>query len=207
MIYSQEVFNLLTKQHPNAGCELNFKTPYELLVATILSAQCTDKRVNEVTAVLFEKYNTPELILQLGLEGLKKYIFSCGFYNNKAKNIIEMSQDLIDRFNGVVPEDFDSLTSLAGVGRKTASVVSCVAFNIPAMPVDTHVFRVSRRIGLSKGRDPAEVEKDLKEQFPKEQWNTLHHTLIFHGRYVCESRKPKCEECYIKDICKKIIVK
>ena len=189
----------LEKMHPNAKCELDFTTPYELLVATILSAQCTDKRVNEVTKVLFKTYNTPEKILELGEDGLKPFIFSCGFYNNKAKNILAMTKELIEKYGGEVPKNLELLTQLPGVGRKTASVVMSVAYNEPAMPVDTHVFRVSNRLGLSNGKTPEEVETDLRGIYKKEDWYKVHHTLIFHGRYICQSRNPKCGECCIKE--------
>ena len=196
-----EILDKLKIMHPNAGCELNYKTPFELLVAVILSAQCTDKRVNMITDELFKVYNTPEQFAALTVEELKPYIFSCGFYNNKGKNIIAMSKALMEKYDGEVPRDFDKLTELAGVGRKTASVVSCVAFNEPAMPVDTHVNRVSKRIGFSQGKTVEKVEEDLKVLFPKEAWNILHHTLIFHGRYICHSQNPKCEECLLRSDC------
>lgn len=198
---AKEILSKLQIMHPNAGCELIYTTPYELLVAVILSAQCTDKRVNEVTKELFKVYNTAEQISELTVDQLKPYIFSCGFYNNKGKNIIDMSKDLVAKYNGEVPRDFDSLVALAGVGRKTASVVLSVAFDIPAMPVDTHVNRVSKRIGFSEGSTVEKVEEDLRNLFDKEDWNSLHHSMIFHGRYVCNSRKPNCNECLIKDDC------
>ena len=198
----ETIFNGLKTMHPNAGCELNFSSTYELLVAVILSAQCTDRRVNEVTKKLFKKYNTPEQIAPLTVEDLKPYIFSCGFYNNKGNNIIAMSKALVEKYHGEVPDDFDKLVALLGVGRKTASVVLCVGFDKPAMPVDTHVNRVSRRIGLSDGKDVNEVEEDLKKLFDPKDWNALHHTLIFHGRYICHSRKPDCEACTLQETCR-----
>ena len=196
------IFSGLKKMHPNAGCELNYSSTYELLVAVILSAQCTDKRVNEVTKKLFAVYNTPEQIASLTVEDLKPYIFSCGFYNNKGSNIIAMSKALVEKYDGKVPDDFDKLVALPGVGRKTASVVLCVGFDKPAMPVDTHVNRVSKRLGLSDGNDVEKVEEDLKRQFAPEDWNALHHSMIFHGRYICHSRKPDCEACLLKDVCR-----
>lgn len=199
---AQHIYDSLSLMHPDAECELNFATPFELLVAVILSAQCTDARVNKVTERLFEVYNTPEQFASLTVEELKPYIFSCGFYNNKGKNIIAMSRELCDKYNGEVPEDFDDLTSLAGVGRKTASVVTAVAFKKPAVPVDTHVNRVSLRIGLSEGKNVEEVERDIKALFPEEQWNKLHHYLIFHGRYICHSRAPECDKCNLVGVCK-----
>ncbi len=197
----KELLEELKKMHPNAGCELNYSTPFELLVAVILSAQCTDKRVNMITEKLFEVYNTPEQFAALGLEELKPYIYSCGFFNNKGNNIIAMSKELVEKYGGEVPKDFDKLVSLAGVGRKTASVVLSVGFDIPAMPVDTHVNRVAKRIGFSQGNTVEKVEEDLKNLFSPEDWNILHHSMIFHGRYICESRKPRCSECTIKDKC------
>lgn len=196
------IFSGLKTMHPNAGCELNFSSTYELLVAVILSAQCTDKRVNEVTKKLFAVYNTPEQIASLTVEDLKPYIFSCGFYNNKGSNIIAMSKALVEKYDGKVPDDFDKLVALPGVGRKTASVVLCVGFDKPAMPVDTHVNRVSKRIGLSDGKDVNEVEEDLKKLFDPKDWNALHHALIFHGRYICHSRKPDCKACMLQRTCR-----
>ena len=197
---TKEILEKLKIEQPNAGCELNFSTPFELLVAVILSAQCTDKRVNMATEKLFKVYNTAEQFASLSLEELAPYIFSCGFYNNKGKNIIAMAKELVEKYNGEVPRDFDKLVKLAGVGRKTASVVMTVAFDEPAMPVDTHVFRVSRRLGLSKGNTPEKVEQDLCKAFDREDWNSLHHTMIFHGRYVCHSQRPKCDECLVKEV-------
>lgn len=197
-----KVLEQLKKQHPEAGCELTFGSVFQLLVAVILSAQCTDKRVNAVTDKLFLKYATPYDFAKLSEEELGREIFSCGFYKNKSKNIISMSKDLIERFDGKVPDTMEDLTSLAGVGRKTASVVLSVAYKVPAMPVDTHVFRLSRRIGLSDGDTVEKVEQDLRKTYAQEDWYDVHHTLIFHGRYVCHSRKPNCEECFLKELCK-----
>lgn len=197
-----KILNLLTELHPTAGCELNFSSPFELLIATILSAQCTDIRVNIITEKLFKVYNTPEDFAALKLEELKPYIFSCGFFNNKGTSIINCSQILVKEYNSKVPQTLEELIMLPGVGRKTASVVLSVAFNIPAMPVDTHVFRVSNRIGFSNGNNVDKVEQSLKKLFYNEDWNRVHHTLIFHGRYVCKSRSPLCIECNIKDKCK-----
>lgn len=198
---AKKVLEELKKMHPNAGCELNYSTPFELLVAVILSAQCTDKRVNMITEKLFKVYNTPEQFAALTPEELKPYIYSCGFFNSKGNNIIAMSKELVEKYGGEVPRDFDKLTALAGVGRKTASVVLSVGFDIPAMPVDTHVNRVAKRIGFSQGNTVEKVEEDLKKLFPPEDWNALHHSMIFHGRYICESRKPRCSECTVSDRC------
>ena len=196
-----DVYNKLKEMHPNAGCELNYSTPFELLVAVILSAQCTDKRVNMVTETLFKVYDKPEQFARLTPEELKPYIFSTGFYNNKAKNIIAASREIVEKYSGEVPREMDKLVALAGVGRKTASVVMTVAYDEPAMPVDTHVFRVSRRIGIASGNTVEKVERELCSAYPAEQWNTLHHTLIFHGRYICKALKPACDVCKLKGIC------
>lgn len=198
---TKEILEKLKIEQPNAGCELNFTTPFELLVAVILSAQCTDKRVNMATDKLFKVYNTAKQFAELSLDELAPYIFSCGFYNNKGKNIIAMAKELVEKYDGEVPCDFDKLVKLAGVGRKTASVVMTVAFDEPAMPVDTHVFRVSRRLGLSKGNTPEKVEQDLCKAYSREDWNSLHHTMIFHGRYVCHSQRPECDKCLVKEYC------
>ena len=187
--------------HPDAGCELNYGTPFELLVAVILSAQCTDKRVNEVTKDLFKKYNNPEQYAIMTPAELEPLIHSCGFFHNKAVNIIGAAKDIVDRFGGEVPKTMAELTSLPGVGRKTASVVMTVAFDEPAMPVDTHVFRVSGRLGLSHGKNPEQVEKDLKDLYPPSDWNIVHHTLIFHGRYICKALRPNCSECTLTEYC------
>ena len=187
--------------HPNAVCELNYSTPYQLLVAVILSAQCTDKRVNLVTRDLFAKWGTPQAILTLSQEALEKEIKSCGFYHNKAKNILAATRILVDRYGGEVPEDRDTLESLPGVGRKTANVVTAVAFGGNAIAVDTHVFRLSHRLALSAAKDPLGVERDLMGRFPEESWSHLHHLLIHHGRYVCKAQSPDCSHCLLTDGC------
>lgn len=196
------IYENLALMHPNAGCELHFSNPFQLLVAVILSAQCTDARVNKVTDELFKTWDTPEKFAALTVEELIPYIYSCGYYNNKAKNIISMSRDVCDKYDGKIPENFELLTQLAGVGRKTASVIMAVAFNKPAVPVDTHVNRVAIRLGLSEGKTVEIVEKDIKSLFPEEVWNGLHHYIIFHGRYICHSRSPKCAECNLREYCK-----
>lgn len=200
-INAEELLNNLRVLHPNAACELNFKTPFELLVAVILSAQCTDKRVNMVTETLFKKYNTPEAFASLKNEELEPWIYATGFYKNKAENIISASKDLLERFSGEIPKNLPDLISLKGVGRKTASVVLAEVFKIPAMPVDTHVFRVSRRLGLSQGKTPEAVEEDLKQFFKKEDWIDAHHLLVFHGRYICKAQTPICEKCNLTKVC------
>ena len=188
--------------YPNPECALNFTTPYELLVAVILSAQCTDKRVNIVTEKLFKVANTPEKMLELGIEKLKTYIYSCGFYNNKAKSIMEMSQDLIKNYQSIVPTDLDPLTKLAGVGRKTANVVIGTAFGGQTIAVDTHVHRISKRIGFcEKNCTPYNCELSLLKIIPYEKRTKFHHQTIWFGRDICKSQNPKCDECKLKDIC------
>lgn len=182
---------------------LKFRTPYELLVAVILSAQCTDERVNKVTEVLFEKYDTPEKMLTLSTSELEKYIFSCGFYRMKAAHILSTSADIINKFGGKVPDNLEDLRSLAGVGRKTANVVYSVAFKGNAIAVDTHVFRVANRIGLAASKDVLKVENQLMDIIEEKDWSRAHHYLIYLGRSFCSSRAPKCEECPVKDLCEK----
>jgi len=195
------ILKLLQERYPDATCELNFTTHYELLIAVILSAQCTDKRVNSVTKELFKVANTPTAMITLGQEALEKIIYSCGFYRQKAKNIISASLDILQQHDGVVPNTFDSLIGLAGVGRKTANVMMGVAFgSMDAIAVDTHVFRVSRRLGLASGDTPEKVEKELVQLFG-DSGSIAHHLLIFHGRYGCKSQRPECEECVVQAYC------
>lgn len=201
MANTNEILSELSKLYPDAQPALKFKSPYELLVAVILSAQCTDERVNKVTDVLFEKYNTPRTMLELTQPELEKYIFSCGFYHNKAAHILSASQDILDKFAGEVPSTLEELQTLAGVGRKTANVVYSVAFGGDAIAVDTHVFRVSNRLGLAVGNTPEKVEKGLCEALPKEVWSKAHHYLIYHGRRVCHSQKPDCLSCTLTPWC------
>lgn len=182
---------------------LKFSTPYELLVAVILSAQCTDERVNKVTAVLFEKYNTPEKMLTLKQEELEKYIYSCGFYRAKAGYILSASKDIIEKFGGEVPNNLTDLRSLAGVGRKTANVVYSVAFKGNAIAVDTHVFRVSNRIGLAKEKDVLKTELALMKIIDEKDWSRAHHYIIYLGRSFCKAQKPDCENCPINKECEK----
>lgn len=202
MIDEKELREILQKTYPDAKCELDFNTPFQLLVATILSAQCTDKRVNQVTEKLFAAYSTPQDFAALTPEQLEPLIFSCGFYRNKAKNIIAASRSIVEKFGGEVPTDFDDLLNLAGVGRKTANVVSANAFGADAIAVDTHCFRVGRRLGLSDGKTPEAVEKDLSAYFGEGSRASAHHLLIFHGRYTCHSRKPECEKCPLTGNCR-----
>lgn len=180
---------------------LNYNNEFELLVAVTLSAQCTDERVNKITPAVFREYGTPEKMANADIEHLKRLIFSCGFYNAKAKNLISAAKDIVSRFGGKVPKTQEELMTLAGVGRKTANVVYAIAFGGQAMPVDTHVFRVSHRIGLSKATTPEGTEKDLVNLIDNDQLTLSHHLLITHGRRTCTAKKPKCEECCIKELC------
>ena len=191
----------LERLYKGAKPALHYKSPYELLIAVILSAQCTDERVNKVTAVLFQKYSTPQEMLSLTQAELEKYIFSCGFYRMKAAHILSASRDILERFHGEVPRTVEELTTLAGVGKKTANVVYSVAFGGDAIAVDTHVFRVSNRLGLAKGNTPQKVEADLNKAIPKKDWSSAHHWLIWHGRKVCHSQKPDCENCTLAQVC------
>ncbi len=180
---------------------LEYTTAYELLVAVMLSAQCTDARVNIVTRELFKRYNTPQAMLTLSQEELEKYIFSCGFYRNKAAHILSASKDVVERFGGEVPSTIEDLMSLAGVGKKTANVVYSVWFGGAAIAVDTHVFRVSNRLGLAKGNTPEKVELGLNKAVPKDEWSQAHHWLIYHGRQICHSQKPDCAVCPLAELC------
>lgn len=191
----------LLDRYPKADCELNYDNSFHLLVAVILSAQCTDKRVNEVTKELFKVYDTPEDFASADKEVLQKLIFSCGFYRNKSESIMSASRDIVSRFGGKVPDNFDDLLSLKGVGRKTANVVMSVAFGGNNIAVDTHVFRVSHRLGLSGGKTPYDVEKDLMAVIHPSDYSLAHHLLIFHGRYCCKSQRPQCSECPIAAMC------
>ena len=197
----EEILRELARLYPEAGPALHYKTPYELLVAVILSAQCTDERVNKVTKVLFREHDTPEKMLALSQEELERYIFSCGFYRSKAAHVLSASKDILERFGGEVPSAREELQTLAGVGRKTANVVCAVAFGGNAIAVDTHVFRVSNRLGLAPGKTPFEVEKGLMAAIPEEDWSKAHHWLIWHGRKVCHSQRPSCDACTLAPLC------
>lgn len=195
------ILDLLEKEYYDAKPELRYSTPFELLVATILSAQCTDEQVNEVTDKLFKKYNTPQDFANIDKAYLEKQIYSCGFYRNKSKNIIETSKILVDKYGGKVPSSIEELQKLPGVGRKTANVVASNAFGIDAIAVDTHVFRVSNRLGLVNGKDALDTEKQLMALIPKSKWSRAHHWLIQHGRRICVARTPKCSECFLASYC------
>ena len=197
----QEIFDALKNRFVIARCELNFKNNYELIVAVILSAQCTDKRVNLITPNLFEKYPTVFDLAKADRNELISIIRSCGFYNNKSTNLIKMAKDVVEKFNGIIPSEYDDLVSLAGVGRKTANVVMSVAFGKNAIAVDTHVFRVSNRLGITS-KTPLECELKLQKLFKEDQWSDLHYFLVLFGRYVCKAQKPSCESCEFQKICK-----
>lgn len=198
---ANKIIETLSKTYPDAETALEFNSNYELLVAVVLSAQCTDKRVNIVTKELFKNYNTPEKMITLTQEELEGFIHSCGFYRAKAKHILSASRDILDRFNGEVPSTVEELQTLAGVGRKTANVVYSVGFGGQAIAVDTHVFRVSNRLGLANAKDVYNTEMQLNKVIDKKSWRHAHHFLIHHGREVCHARKPDCANCSVKDLC------
>lgn len=199
----QGIIDYFKENMPTATTELNYNNPYELLVAVILSAQCTDKRINMVTPALFKAYPTPYALANATIEDIFSYIKSVTFPNNKAKSLLGMANMLVDCYNGEVPSSIDELVKIPGVGRKTANVILAVVYNQAAMAVDTHVFRVSNRIGLTNNsKSPLETEKTLIKYIPKELVSTAHHWLILHGRYTCTARKPNCLECGIKNYCK-----
>jgi endonuclease-3 len=197
----KEILKIFEKLYPDVKTALKYDTPFQLLVATMLAAQSTDKQVNKVTSRLFKKYSGPEDFARLNPEDLEKEIRGCGLYRNKSKNIIEASRVIIDKYKGEVPRNLNDLMSLPGVGRKTANVVLSNAFNMPAFAVDTHVFRVSNRIGLAHGKNVLETEYQLMENIPEELWGKTHHWLIYHGRQVCRARNPKCQKCALIHLC------
>ncbi|MBF7096879.1 endonuclease III [Alkalibacter mobilis] len=196
-----EILELLSKKYENPKPMLDFTTSFELLVATVLSAQCTDVRVNKVTSHLYKLANTPKDIINLGQKELESIIKSCGLSKTKSTNIVSLSQMLIDHYDSQVPASIEELVKLPGVGRKTANVVVSNAFGIPAIAVDTHVFRVANRIGLAKSKNVDGTEKDLRKNIPENLWTDAHHWLIYHGRQVCNARNPKCGECMLKNLC------
>lgn len=199
-----EILDQLEVMFPQAHCELNHQTPFQLVVAVALSAQTTDVSVNKVTPALFEKYPDALALSQAPLEDIEQMIRNIGLYRNKAKNIKECAKQIVEQFHGEVPHTMEELTQLSGVGRKTANVVMSVAFDIPAIAVDTHVERISKRLGLAKPTDSVlEVEMKLKRKLPRDRWNKAHHLFIFFGRYFCTARNPQCENCPFKEICKK----
>ncbi len=201
MIDEKTVLDGLDLMIQEPKCELNFKSPFELLVAVILSAQCTDKRVNLVTTELFKTHNKPQDFVNMPLDVLEEKIRSCGFYHNKANSIKSASFDILEKFNGEVPNDFDQLLTLSGVGRKTANVVMSVAFGQDALAVDTHVLRVSNRLGIAKTNSPDVCELQLKKFFQKNEWSKVHHQMVLFGRYICKAQKPDCQTCLFSKIC------
>lgn len=204
----QKIIEIMRETYKSPKCELEWTTPFELLVAVILSAQCTDKRVNMVVAKLFKEYNKPEQFANISQEELEDWIKPCGFYHNKARNIISASRDIVERYNGEVPSDKDSLMQLSGVGEKTASVVQAVAYNVPAIAVDTHVLRLSNRFGfVNNQKDPHKVMIALQRAVPKEYWIDFHYAMVLHGRYVCKAQKPNCGSCCFKEYCRSCKIK
>lgn len=197
----QTIFKRLEQTYPDAHCELNFSNPFQLLVATILSAQATDRKVNQITERLFQKYATPQDLLQVTQEEFEQEIKEIGLYHNKAKNILATCRILVEKHQGKVPRSFEELIELPGVGRKTANVVLSNAFGIPALAVDTHVLRVSNRLGLATGKNPDHVEEQLKSLIPQEKWSQAHHLLIWHGRRICFARRPQCLLCPLRADC------
>jgi endonuclease-3 len=202
-----KILRRLAKQYPDAHCALNFENPLQLLVATILSAQCTDVRVNMVTPALFARYPDARAYATAEQEELEKAIQSTGFFRNKARNIMACCGQLVERHAGQVPGTLEELVILPGVGRKTANVILGNAFGIPGITVDTHVGRLSRRMGLTRMEDPEKVERDLMEVIPKKDWTIFSHRMIFHGRQVCDARKPKCDDCTLRQLCPRVGVK
>lgn len=205
--HARTILQRLLAEYPDAHCALDFRNPYQLLVATILSAQCTDVRVNMVTPALFAKYPNAEALSGADRETLEEMIKSTGFFRSKAKSLLGMAQALVERYKGQVPQTMEELTALPGVGRKTANVVLGNAFDVnDGIVVDTHVARLSKRLGLTKETDPVKIERALMPLFPRDRWTMLSHLLIEHGRRVCEARRPKCEQCVLNDICPSSLV-
>ena len=200
------ILNYFRENVPVAESELDFKNPYQLIVAVILSAQCTDKRVNMHTPALFMRFPTPQMLAEATFDEVYDLIKSISFPNNKAKHLLGMAKMLVEEFGGEVPSETEQLERLPGVGRKTANVVASIIYNKPVIAVDTHVFRVSHRLGFSKGKTPLEVEKDLNKLIPMEERAIAHHWLILHGRYICTARNPKCGGCPIREYCKSCVL-
>lgn len=200
--WNNAIITGLAEAYPDAGPELDFANPLELLIATMLSAQCTDRQVNKCTPALFRDHPNAESISGMTQEEIALYIKPCGFYNTKGKNIIAACRELVEKYGGEVPNDREALEALPGVGRKTANVVLSNAFGVPAIAVDTHVFRVSNRLGLAEAKTVEETEKQLMQAIPKELWSVMHHCLIFHGRRVCSAKKPDCAGCALKNYCR-----
>jgi len=201
MTKAEKVYDLLKETYPDAKCGLDYSSPFQLLISTMLSAQATDKGVNKVTEDLYKEYPDLDSFLKLSQEEIEEKIRQIGLYKNKAKNIYNMLRVLRDKYGGQVPKSMEELMSLPGVGRKTASVVLVEAFNIPAFPVDTHVFRVTRRVGLAEGNTPDKVSDEMMKKLPRYKWHLMHHLLITHGRRTCTAHAPKCKACSLKEVC------
>ncbi len=197
----EAILNILEETYKDTKTALNYNSPFELLVAVILSAQCTDERVNVITARMFPRLNTPEKMGALTLEEMENEIRDCGLYHAKAKNLLGTCKMLVEKFNSTVPDKIETLMELPGVGQKTANVVASIIYNVPAIAVDTHVFRVSHRLGMAKGADPLATEKELQKAIPMEKWSDAHHWFIWHGRKICKARKPLCKECVLLEVC------
>lgn len=197
----EAILKILEDTYSGTKTALNYDSPFELLIAVILSAQCTDERVNKITARLFPKFNTPEKMGALSQEEMEEQIRDCGLYHAKAKNILATCHMLVQEFDSKIPDNITTLMKLPGVGKKTANVVASIIYNVPAIAVDTHVFRVSHRLGLAKGADPLATEKELQKIIPMEKWSDAHHWFIWHGRKICKARKPLCTECAVLAEC------
>lgn len=197
----EQILNLLEETYRGTKTALNYNSPFELLVAVIMSAQCTDERVNKITARIFPELNTPEKMGALTQAEMEEKIRDCGLFRSKAKNLLATCRMLVENFNSEVPDNINDLMTLPGVGKKTANVIVSVVYNVPAIAVDTHVFRVSHRLGLAKGADPSATEAELQKAIPKEKWGDAHHWLIWHGRKICKARSPLCSECVVKELC------
>ena len=191
----------LEEEYSGTATALNYTSPFELLVAVIMSAQCTDERVNKITARIFPKYNSPQKMALLSQEQMEDLIRDCGLFRSKTKNILATCHKLIEAYSGRVPDNVQELMTLPGVGKKTANVIANIIYGVPAIAVDTHVFRVSHRLGLSDGKDPIAVEQDLMRAIPRDKWGEAHHWLIWHGRKICRARKPYCHECMLLNLC------
>lgn len=197
-----KIIEELKKMYPDAKCSLDFSTPFEMGIAVMLSAQCTDERVNKITPILFEKYKKPEDYVKASLKEIEEIIKPCGFYKNKAKNLKGYAKDIVEKYNGKMPETMEELIKLPGIGRKSANVIMLEAFNNPqGIAVDTHAKRIANRMGLSKEKKPSKIEQDLIKQVPKKYFKDVNHLLVWHGRQTCNARKPKCEECRVNKYC------
>ena len=197
----EAILRILEDTYKDTKTALNYNSPFELLVAVILSAQCTDERVNKITARIFPRLNTPEMMGALTQEQMEQEIRDCGLFHAKAKNLLATCKMLVEEFNSTVPDNIEDLMKLPGVGKKTANVVVSIIYNVPAIAVDTHVFRVSHRLNMAKGADPLATEKELQKAIPKEKWSDAHHWFIWHGRKICKARKPLCSECVLLEEC------